>query len=59
MRGLPLRFLGPHPFAPLGAVGERLPRGFGPLAALADVVERRRFRLGPGLGGPSEEEVEA
>ena len=43
---------------PIGAVGERRPRRFGPPATLAHMVERCRFRLGPRLFGAGEEEFE-
>jgi len=49
---------GLHPFGMLGAVGERLPRGFRPAATLAHMVERCPFRLDPRLFGAGEEELQ-
>jgi hypothetical protein len=56
--GLPLGLRRAHRFGTLGAIGERLPGGFGPAATLTHMLERRRFPLDPCLFGSGEEELE-
>jgi hypothetical protein len=56
--GLSLGLGRAHRFGAFGAIGERLPGGFGPAATLAHMLERRRFPLDPCLFGSGEEELE-
>ena len=55
---LPIGFFLAQPLASLGFVSKCRPGGFGALAALADMRERRGLPLDPGLLGPGEKEVE-